>query len=72
MKSANKLYKESGSTLSFKDWLNNDLNIKNKDDKKEDFVGNIKVFNIKLSYIIIGAVVVAGGIIAYRYFRKNK
>jgi hypothetical protein len=72
MKSANKLYRESGSKLSFKDWLNKDLNPKKEDTKTDEFVGNIKVFNIKLTYIIVGVVVIVGGIVAYRYFRKNK
>lgn len=71
MKSANQKYKESGSTLSFKDWLNQESNLPTQK-TNEEFVQNVKVANIPLSYILIGVGVIVVGVIAYQVYKKRQ
>lgn len=71
MKSANQKYKESGSTLSFKDWLNQESNLPTEK-SSEEFVQNVKIANIPLTYILIGVGVIVVGYIAYRSFKRNQ
>lgn len=71
MKSANQKYKESGSTLSFKDWLNQESNLPTEK-SSEEFVQNVKIANIPLTYILIGVGVIVVGYIAYRSFKTNQ
>lgn len=78
MKSVNQLYKESGSDLSFRDWLNKQAEqgaIKKKIAPKEmQFNANggtsIQLFGVDVKYIIIGALLITGGIIAYKKYKK--
>lgn len=78
MKSVNQQYRESGSDLSFRDWLNSQAEqgaIQKKSTPKEmnfDGVENtsVQLFGIDIKYLLIGIVVVAGGFIAYKKFKK--
>lgn len=78
MKSVNQRYRESGSDLSFRDWLNKEAEkgaIQKKESPKEmQFNANggasVQLFGIDFKYIIIGALVITGGIIAYKKYKK--
>lgn len=78
MKSVNQQYRESGSDLSFRDWLNKQAEqgaIKKKVAPKEmQFNANgdtsIQFFGIDAKYLIIGALLITGGIIAYKKYKK--
>ena len=78
MKSVNQLYKESGSDLSFRDWLNTQAEkgaIKKKVAPKEmqfNVIGgaSVQLFGIDVKYLLIGALVITGGILAYKKFKK--
>lgn len=70
---ANQRYRQSGSTLSFKEWLNNEANLPAKETTQTDsFVGNVKVMNVPLKYILIGAAVIIVGVIAYQAYKKKE
>ena len=78
MKSVNQQYRESGSDLSFRDWLNKQAengSIQKKESPKEmsfNFIGDASVqfFGVDVKYLLIGALVITGGIIAYKKFKK--
>jgi hypothetical protein len=78
MKSVNQQYRESGSDLSFRDWLNSQADqgvITKKIAPKEiqfNFIGDASVqfFGVDVKYLVIGALVITGGIIAYKKFKK--
>lgn len=78
MKSVNQKYRESGSDLSFRDWLNKEAEkgtIRKKESPKEiSFNANgdmaVQLFGVDVKYIILGALVITGGIIAYKKFKK--
>ncbi len=78
MKSVNQLYKESGSDLSFRDWLNSQAEkgaIKKKVAPKEMQFGvdgstSVQLFGVDVKYLLLGALVITGGIIAYKKFKK--
>lgn len=78
MKSVNQQYKESGSDLSFRDWLNTKAEkgeIRKKVAPKElQFSANgattIQLFGVDIKYILVGALLLTGGIIAYKKFKK--
>jgi hypothetical protein len=78
MKSVNQQYRESGSDLSFRDWINNQTEqgtITKKSEPKEMMLNanggtSIELFGIDFKYLFIGALVITGGIIAYKKFKK--
>ena len=78
MKSVNQQYKESGSDMSFRDWLNIQTEkgaINKKSAPKEiqfNAVGStsIQLFGVDIKYILIVALVITGGIIAYKKYKK--
>ena len=78
MKSVNQQYRESGSDLSFRDWLNIQTEggaIRKKELPKEmSFNANgspsLQLFGVDMKYLLIGALVITGGIIAYKKFKK--
>jgi hypothetical protein len=85
-KSANQLWKESNTTLSFKDWLDRE-NAKAVDslgldsNKFEDALGITKknVYERDTNkflglnkWLLISSVLVIGGAIAYKVYNKNK
>lgn len=78
MKSVNQQYKESGSDLSFRDWLNKQAEngaIRKKEAPKEmnfnaDGGTSIQFFGIDAKYLIVGALLITGGIIAYKKYKK--
>ena len=78
MKSVNQQYRESGSDLSFRDWLNNQAEqgaIQKKSAPKEmqfNAIGDtsVQLFGVDLKYLLIGALVITGGIIAYKKYKK--
>lgn len=90
MLSANAMYKQSGSTLSFKDWLEREkskgkfipniqaqMEFENADGgqtAQEDIkgAGNLEIGSIIGKNLLITLVIVAGGLLVYRYYKKNK
>jgi hypothetical protein len=78
MKSVNQQYRESGSDLSFRDWLNQQAevgSIQKKESPKEmsfnaDGGTSLQLFGVDIKYILIGALVITGGIIAYKKYKK--
>jgi hypothetical protein len=78
MKSVNQQYRESGSDLSFRDWLNQQAevgSIQKKESPKEmlfnaDGSTSLQLFGVDIKYILIGALVITGGIIAYKKYKK--
>jgi len=73
MKSANKLYKESGSELPFKQWLQEQQevgNLENHAEQKFSADGTtVTVANVDVRYILLaGALLVAG----YYFYKKSK
>lgn len=78
MKSVNQRYRESGSDLSFRDWLNKQAEngaIRKKEAPKEmnfnaDGSTSVQLFGLDVKHIFIGALLITGGIIAYKKFKK--
>jgi hypothetical protein len=83
MKSANQLYKESNTTLPFKDWLNEQKSLGQlqQDTKKEEVMYNnateekstsVEVFGVDVKYIAIGLLVIGAAYMGYRYWKKRQ
>jgi len=83
MKSANQLYKESNTTLPFKDWLNEQKSTGQlqQDTKKEEVMYNnateekstsVEVFGVDVKYIAIGLLVIGAAYMGYRYWKKRQ
>ena len=78
MKSVNQRYRESGSDLSFRDWVNAQAEqgaIRKKVEPTEvQFSANgqtsVELFGVNVKYILIGTLVLVGGYIAYKKFKK--
>ena len=78
MKSVNQQYRESGSDLSFRDWLNKQAEVgsiqKNESAQEMSFnvdgSTSLQLFGVDIKYILIGALVITGGIIAYKKYKK--
>lgn len=77
MKSANQLYRESGSQIPFKEWVNNQAkegvlrDYTQPNDKKMNADGvGFELFGIDVKYILIAGVVIAGAFYAYKKFKK--
>ncbi len=78
MKSVNQKYRESGSDMSFRDWLNSQAEqgaIKKKSEPNEmQFSANggtsVQLFGIDAKYLLIGTILLFGGYIAYKKFKK--
>jgi hypothetical protein len=91
MLSANAMYKQSGSTLSFKDWLEREkskgkfipniqaqMEFENADGAEQTAqqdlkdAGQLQVGSIVGKNLLISLAIVAGGILIYKYYKKNK
>ena len=83
MKSANQLYKESKTTMPFKEWLNEQKrNGQLKEEAKieqvmyqnatEDKSTAVEVFGVNVKYIAIGLLVVGAAYMGYRYCKKRQ
>jgi len=78
MKSVNQRYKESGSDMSFRDWLNSQAEqgtIRKKFEPMEmQFNANgstsVQLFGIDAKYLLIGTIILVGGLIAYKKYKK--
>ena len=77
MKSVNQLYRESGSDLSFRDWLNSQAKmgaIRKKEPPKEMQLNadgtSLALFGVNAKYLLIGALLITGGFYAYKKFKK--
>jgi hypothetical protein len=78
MKSVNQKYRESGSDMSFRDWLNSQADqgtirkiIVPKEMKfNADGTTSLQLFGVDVKYIFIGALLITGGFIAYKKFKK--
>ena len=73
----NQQYKQSGSELSFKEWLFNQQKEGSLDFNTEEFMNEdkdgkigLQLFGIPLLYIGIGVVVIIGGFWAYSKYKK--
>jgi hypothetical protein len=83
MKSANQLYKESKTSLPFKEWLNEQkrsglLKEEAKNEKvmyqnaTEEKNASLEFFGINVKYIAIGLLVVGAAYMGYRYWKKRQ
>lgn len=83
MKTANQLYKESNTTMPFKEWLTEQKksgtldNAKEKQDAMYENIdgekrATIEIFGINIKYILIGALVLGAGYMAYRYYKNRQ
>ena len=83
MKSANQLYKESNTNLPFKDWLNEEKrNGQLKEEvKTEQFMyqnateetnTSVEFLGVNVKYIVIGALVIGGAYMGYKYWKKRQ
>ena len=83
IKSANQLYKESKTTLPFKEWLNEQKrNGQLKEEAKiekvmyqnatEEKSASVEVYGIDVKYIAIGLLVVGAAYMGYRYWKKRQ
>lgn len=83
MKSANQLYKESKTTMPFKDWLNEQkksgkLNQKSEmedvlyHNATEEKSTSVEVFGVNLKYIAIGVLVIGAAYVGYKYWKKRQ
>jgi hypothetical protein len=78
MKSVNQQYRESGSDLSFRDWINSQAEqgaITKKSAPKETMFNangstSIQLFGVDIKYLVLGALIITGGVIAYKKFKK--
>jgi hypothetical protein len=73
----NQQYKQSGSELSFKEWLFNQQKEGSLDFNTEEFMNEdkdgkigLQLFGIPVLYIGIGVVVIIGGFWAYSKYKK--
>jgi|APGre2960657373_1045057.scaffolds.fasta_scaffold23329_4 hypothetical protein len=77
MRTANQLYKESGSELPFKEWLNEQSkngvlrDYSTPQDKRLSADGlGVEVFGMDLKYILLGVALLGIGIYAYKKMKK--
>ena len=78
MKSVNQKYRESGSDMSFRDWLNSQTEngaIQKKSEPNEmqfsaDGQTSVQLFGVDVKYLLIGTIVLVGGFIAYKKYKK--
>lgn len=78
MKSVNQKYRESGSDMSFRDWLNSQANqgaIKKRSEPNEmqfsaDGNTSIQLFGVDAKYLLIGTLILFGGYFAYKKYKK--
>lgn len=82
MKTANQLYRESGSSEPFKDWLeaqkckNNLLQPKSVE-TSSSFAAtgdstSIELFGINIKYILLAGVLITAGVIVYKKYKSGK
>ena len=75
MKTANQRYKESGSTMPFKEWLEQEVQKRKEDimQKSYNTTGNsrfdINIFNVSIKWWLLGIAVIGTGIYIYK---RNK
>jgi hypothetical protein len=77
MKTANQLYKESGSELPFKEWLNDqskngvlrDYSTPQDKQLSADGLG-VEIFGVNLKYILLGVALIGVGFYAYKKMKK--
>lgn len=83
MKSANQLYRESNTTKTFKEWLNEQkmsgmLPNNNENEKimyhnaSDETKPKVQVFGIDVKYIAIGVILLGATYIGYRYWKKRQ
>jgi hypothetical protein len=83
MKSANQIYRESKTTLPFKEWINEEKsNGSLKEQVKieqvmyqnaiEEKSPSVEVLGINVKYIAIGFLVIGAAYMGYRYWKKRQ
>lgn len=83
MRSANQLYKESKTTMPFKEWLNDqkrsgklqeEANIEQVmyHNTTEEKNTSIEVFGVNVKYIAIGILVIGAAYVGYRFWKKRQ
>ena len=78
MKSANQIYKESGSTMPFKDWLNEqskngvmrDYSTPSDKNFSADGLG-VEIGGVDLKYILLAGVLIGAGIFIYKKIKRK-
>lgn len=75
MKTANQRYKESGSTMPFKQWLDQEVQQRKKDIMQKSYNAtgdskfDINIFNVSIKWWLLGIAVIGTGIYIYK---RNK
>ena len=75
MKTANQRYKESGSTMPFKQWLDQEVQQRKEDIMQKSYNAtgdskfDINIFNVSIKWWFLGIAVIGTGIYIYK---RNK
>ena len=75
MKTANQRYKESGSTMPFKKWLDQEVQQRKEDIMQKSYNAtgdskfDINIFNVSIKWWLLGIAVIGTGIYIYK---RNK
>ena len=75
MKTANQRYKESGSTMTFKQWLEQEVQQRKEDIMQKSYNAtgdskfDINIFNVSIKWWLLGIAVIGTGIYIYK---RNK
>lgn len=75
MKTANQRYKESGSKMPFKQWLDQEVEYKKQEIMKKSYSAtgdssfDITIFNVSAKWWLLGLAVIATGVYIYK---RNK
>lgn len=75
MKTANQRYKESGSTLPFKQWLEQEVQQRKEDIMQKSYNAtgdssfDINIFNVSIKWWLLGIAVIGTGVYIYK---RNK
>jgi hypothetical protein len=75
MKTANQRYKESGSTLPFKQWLEQEVQQRKQDIMQKSYNAtgdtkfDIKIFDVSIKWWLLGIAVIGTGVYIYK---RNK
>lgn len=72
MKTANQRYKESGSTMPFKQWLDQEVQQRKKDIMQKSYKAtgdskfDINIYNISIKWWLLGIAVIGTGMYIYK------
>lgn len=75
MKTANQRYKESGSKMPFKQWLEQEVQLRRQDIMQKSYNAagdssfDINIFNVSIKWWLLGIAVIGTGVYIYK---RNK